>query len=114
MLLPELVALREHWRQHRAQQPDHSSLYVVSEGSVGMDRGRVETDQQTGFGPVLAGRMRVEIGSTVVDAVKAAAAAAAAAAAVALVELAGDGSSDYLPEDAPKCGSSRCEASVSP
>lgn len=96
-LLPELVARREHWRRHRAQQRDHSSLCVVLEGSVGKDRGRVETGRQTVFGPMLAGRMRVGIGSTVVDAVVV----------VALAEPAGYDSSDCLPEDAPKCGNSR-------
>lgn len=29
MLLLELAAPRERQRQHRVQQPDHSSLYVV-------------------------------------------------------------------------------------
>lgn len=73
-----------------------------------MDRVRVETGQETVFGPMPVGTSRVGIGSIVVDAVE------AAVVVVALVELAVYDSSDSLSEDAPKYGSSRYEASASP
>jgi hypothetical protein len=57
MLLPRQVVPCELPTQLRVLQTVHSSLYVVPEGSVGMDRVRVETGQQTVFGLEPVGRM---------------------------------------------------------
>jgi hypothetical protein len=83
MLLLRQAARRELPSQHRVQQTVHSPLYVVPEGSVGMDRVRVETGQQTVPGPEPVGRRSEGKGSIVVAVEVAVAVAVAAVAPVA-------------------------------